>query len=139
MHVLFVTAVASLVIYINFTKCKANYIFVMHCINKHRAKMKLRHHHHHHRPPTTTTTTHSDKKRIHTMAATTTYSRYRGMHVLQTALVMLAIICSWYVFSRDVIDFDNISTICNCRFVFNINFEILSIVYLITSQVEILT
>ena len=88
---------------------------------------------------TTTTVVHSDKKRIHTMAATTTYSRYRGMHVLQTALVMLAIICSWYVFSRDVIDFDNISTICNCRFVFNINFEILSIVYLITSQVEILT
>ena len=44
MHVLFVTAVASLVIYINFTKCKANYIFVMHCINKPRAKIKLRLH-----------------------------------------------------------------------------------------------
>ena len=52
MHVLFVTAFASLVIYLNFTKCKANCIFVMHCINKPRAKMKLRlhqnHHHHHH-------------------------------------------------------------------------------------------
>jgi len=44
MHVLFVTAFASLVIYLNFTKCKANCIFVMHCINKPRAKMKLRLH-----------------------------------------------------------------------------------------------
>jgi len=41
MHVLFVTAFASLVIYLNFTKCKANCIFVMHCINKPQANNEI--------------------------------------------------------------------------------------------------
>ena len=42
MHVLFVTAFASLVIYLNFTKCKANCIFEMHCINKPRANNEIK-------------------------------------------------------------------------------------------------